>query len=529
MRFRDLILKIARGDESAATVSLDEILFALDESFPRERRAQFSAQRVEFVETPPADIPGIDFRNGAFHPTTVDQVQQIVNYARQHFRRVRSAGAQHSTPGAIFSPSRQDLRVILAGSLRKVEFLSEDATGATVKVGAGCYLGVNPSDPSSNRRNSLNAILDARGYALPILGGISHQTVAGFLQTSSAGGSLDHGFADCVQAIELVDGNGDVRWLNIGSEAFYAAGIAVGLFGVVTHLVLSVKPRYFVAGVERNQKEKDSLLHKSRGHYPIQDALGSTEFLHLNWFPQDQVHRVTEWKAVHGDPIDPPDPYDSELKSLLMNVLAAFILLITSGELAIDPRGPHARRVVAFFLKLFVSLDRNETFNAPWLDVLPCDDAARVDTLIKVIFTEIWLPLDQVTPALDRLKVITADPVVAGNFAIEFYGAKQSPFWLSPSFDRDVFRVDVFWWAYSFGDPRKHFEHFWNALLELPGARLHWGKHLPDVGTQYGGVVFNLDFLKHQYGNLARWLQIRRAMDPDGVFVTEYWRRIFEL
>src|SRR5204863_9135742 len=105
-------------------------------------------------------------------------------------------------------------------------------------------------------------------------------------------------------------------------------------------------------------------------------------------------------------------------------------------------------------------------------------------------------------------------------------GAQRSPFWLSPSFDRDVFRVDVFWWAYSFGDPRQHFAHFWNALLDLPGARLHWGKQLPDVGTKYGNIVFGPDFLMDRYSRLKDWLELRKQLDADRVFVTAYWQRI---
>jgi D-arabinono-1,4-lactone oxidase len=170
-----------------------------------------------------------------------------------------------------------------------------------------------------------------------------------------------------------------------------------------------------------------------------------------------------------------------------------------------------------------------ETFRDAWFRVLPCDDQVRVDTLIKIIFTELWLPLDQLTVTLDRLSALLEDQAVAGNFAIELYGARQSPFWLSPSHGHDVVRVDVFWWAYNIGDPRERFAHFWKALLDLPGTRLHWGKHLPDVGQRYGSVIFDRDFLRNAYPRLDDWLSIRRAMDPDGVFVTDYWRRVFGL
>ena len=53
-------------------------------------------------------------------------------------------------------------------------------------------------------------MLSNKGWALPDLGGITHQTVSGFLSTGSAGGSLHHDAKDGVQAMEIVDGTGRV-------------------------------------------------------------------------------------------------------------------------------------------------------------------------------------------------------------------------------------------------------------------------------------------------------------------------------
>ena len=65
-------------------------------------------------------------------------------------------------------------------------------------------------DKASTLENSLNYQLDEKGYALPVLGGMSHQSIAGFLLTGSASGSYTHGFADAVEQIDLVNGQGEV-------------------------------------------------------------------------------------------------------------------------------------------------------------------------------------------------------------------------------------------------------------------------------------------------------------------------------
>jgi len=504
---------------------LDRCVAVFLGAFVLNRHFRTPEDKLDVRPEPP--VPGLEWRAGAFVVKTVEQVQAVINVARAKGRRVRVAGARHSAQDAVFSPTHDDVRLVLDGALRTVEFEEADSKRALVVAGGGCNLGVNPSDPSSNRGNSFNHIIDARGYALPVLGGISHQTIGGFLQTSSAGGSLKHGFADAIRWIELVDGTGQLRRFERGSDEFNAAGVAMGLFGVVTRVGLTVEPRYFVKGMEVNQDHSQSLLRRDAGgDYALRAALGSNDYLHLNWFPQQRVHRVTHWSGRRCNPITNPDPYESELRKKWTNVLAAAVLFLTSGLLALDPDNSLVQKIVGSLLCRFVPLDRKETFNDSWLAVLPCDDQARVDSLVKVVFTEVWLPLDQLTNALDRLNRLVDDPAVASNIVIELYGARTSPFWLSPSFDRDVVRVDIFWWAHNVGNARRHFVPFWNVLLEVSGARLHWGKHLPDVGAKYGSVTFDPTFLRDRYPRLDDWLRIRQRFDPDGVFLSDYWARI---
>ena len=99
-----------------------------------------------------------------------------------------------------------------------------------------------------------NYYLDDRGYALPILGGISHQTVAGFLQTSSSGGSIFHGMADSILSIEFVDGTGTSRIVQKGTDEFNAAVVSMGLFGIVTFVTFKLGQRYYVQGIDTTEK-----------------------------------------------------------------------------------------------------------------------------------------------------------------------------------------------------------------------------------------------------------------------------------
>ena len=95
----------------------------------------------------------------------VGQVQDVVAAAKRAGRKVRVAGARHSTKEAVFSPAPRDYRIVLGDEPQKVRLLRTDESGADVSVGGGCYLGVNPSDPLSTKAGSLNYILEEHGYA----------------------------------------------------------------------------------------------------------------------------------------------------------------------------------------------------------------------------------------------------------------------------------------------------------------------------------------------------------------------------
>ena len=62
----------------------------------------------------------------------------------------------------------------------------------------------------------------------------------------------------------------------------------------------------------------------------------------------------------------------------------------------------------------------------------------------------------------------------------EMYCAKKSPFWLSPSYEMNVVRVDP-----SILVVQDLYDNYWNKRL-IPGARLHWGKYQPEPGEKCG-------------------------------------------
>ncbi|GHF99101.1 FAD-linked oxidoreductase [Deinococcus piscis] len=160
-------------------------------------------------------------------PRTPQEVAAAVAHAAQAGLQVRPVGS-----GTALSPlaAGQEMMLSLAG-LRGVAELSE--ADGTVTVWAGTPLG------------ELAAALDSRGLSVPGLGGHAEQTVGGALATGThATGLTSRRLGAAVTALELVDGQGQVRQLRPEDMHFSAAALSLGALGAVTRATLRTQPAY---------------------------------------------------------------------------------------------------------------------------------------------------------------------------------------------------------------------------------------------------------------------------------------------
>ena len=502
------------------------------------------ASEDKLLEQVTVDLIKDEMKNGAHGPqfivipeeplhtpvSSVKEVQEAIFKAKREKKVLRVAGSEHSVKDAI-SP-KDGVTLLLTKDLRKVEILGIEGDGPGKKllrcrIGAGCYLGNNPSDQTSDIQNSACFQVAEKGFGFPELGGIIHQTVGGFISTGSAGGSLQHSFSDVIQEIEFVDGNGCVQKAEPGTGLWCAVGVSMGLFGVITRVTFCLPEMKFVEGSESNHTFADSMLGPNEnGQSKLRESLENNEYVRVNWFPQKNLKRVQEWvgrQSFVGD----EKPYDSVLSKLIVARAAAIVLAICNCLLQNPDPNETDYRIIGYLLCPFVWLKKEPvTFRGKWYETLPMDDKAHTDSIIGVDFTEIWIPLKHCQTVMAKLEELFKNQKAANNFATEIYGAKKSPFWLSMSYEEDMVRVDPYWWSCNKGDPRVFFSYFWNVLLDIPGTRLHWGKYLPLPDQQCGNSKFNPDYLKKVYPKMNDWLKLREEMDPDQVFVTEYWRGI---
>src|SRR4051812_24441761 len=180
--------------------------------------------------------------DGFYHPASEREIGELIQHAGANGLKVRVRGSAHSVKAAIFTgnfeqppTTDRDLNLIL-DRMTQVSF---DEAKQQVTAQGGCHLGLDPMDPTgqSTRENSLFFQVDQKGWAFPTTGGISTQTVGGFMSTGSAGTSLHQAVGRQVLAIRLVDGLGNIQEYHKADDLddpFYAAGVSMGLLGVIT-------------------------------------------------------------------------------------------------------------------------------------------------------------------------------------------------------------------------------------------------------------------------------------------------------
>lgn len=483
------------------------------------------------------DLKEIKGMRDTYYPKSVEELKKIIQHARDNHLTVRTIGSEHSPPDAIYSQNEKQIKIKLEGSLSEIHQFEIDETKAVAKVtvGAGCYLGVNPRDKKSSWENSFNYQMDNKGFALPTLGGISHQTIAGFLSTSSSGGTAKHNIADVIEEIGFVDGLGEYHRTKRGEDLFNAVGVSMGLLGVITDVTLKLPKKYCVQGTEINTEMKDScLMPDSSGAYTaLNEALFLNEYVHLNWFAQKYTNRVSLWSGSAVDPETPITPYFHALSAKGQVLLAADVLSTTNILNETKGDNENVQKLIGNMLKPFVPIGEKgeQHFCDIWYKALPIDDQAPVDGLMDTSFSELWFPKENLNQVMDTLKkLFETNPKAAGNMVVELYCAKKSPFWMSPSYNHDVLRLDLYWWKYNLlGDANQYFGLFYEAFKDMPGVRFHWGKNLPHPGEKYGDYLFSEKYLQKNYPKLADFLKIREQMDPAQLFVTDYWRRLFSI
>lgn len=488
-------------------------------------------------------------------PRTSRELGRIIRDAVREKKLVRVLGSGHSAPPAIFGdaepqprgrrPSRERCVHVSLDSLDRV--LDVDRPRRRISVQAGMRIGVDPGHAPSTHHNLL-AYLRALGWALGDLGGIVHQTIGGFLATGSSGGSVVHGLHEGIVELRFVDAAGEVRVARRDAqgperELFEALSVSMGLLGVVTEVTFECEEAYQVEGREFTARVSPEgvvelpaerataafagatarrLDLRDPGAEGIAAYLREPGYKRILWWPQAAISAFVVWDGRRTQ-VKPQKPAPYQAPQGVLQFIAGRVLELLGWSYGVgNPSivGNWLRRkLLPPFARQFMP-KKPVPFHAPWDDNLPMD--THVDeAFLPVEFTELWFDLARSHEVMATLlDMYGADENLAGTFTVELYAAKSTGAWLSPSHGRDSFRVDIFWYQRNAGDPViDYYPRFYSRLAPL-AFRAHWGKYLPQPGSRQGA-----DYFARQFPRWANFLELRRQLDPKGVFLSTYWRR----
>jgi hypothetical protein len=521
-----------------------------------------------------------DPNNGLYHPQKESEIVELIAYAAQNKLQVRVRGAAQSAKGSVFTDGfptakgSNDHGNNINIELDQFRAISIDEATMQVTVGGGCNLGVDPYDPSGQSEQDSNNLffqLNQKGLAIPNVPGAIHQTVAGFISTGSSGGSMQHSFDECILAIRIIDGTGKIQDFTKSADLdnpFYAVGVSMGLLGIITQVTLQCVPAFNIIGKESTTDVTDCEFNffgtVTDARQTLESYVTNTEFSRTLWWPFKTLHRVISWRARTMATTDYnadtgtaqnfiPKPYKpifpglkilGQETTLPTEAIAStgFQLLATWPDWLDDILGSNAgaddikSKIELIFPYVYPLLTNlyfpvntatkpAQIFWDNWLGSLPMDKAEFSNNLFDLTYCEMWVPANLISSVVNIMQGFYDTGYSAtGFYTVEILGAKKSNFWLSPAYAGDAIRINILYFNKSKVTPEEYFSQFWKLFDENPGNikikfRPHWGKTLPDVSSAQGPA-----YLRDIYPQWDKWMSLRDQMDPQQIFVNEYWR-----
>ena len=407
-------------------------------------------------------------------PRSEAEVADVLARARRSKRRVRPIGSGHSwSPIAVPEQIALDL-----SQLSRV--LEIDAAARTVRVEAGITLA------------ALNLALDRVGLALPILGSISAQTVAGAISTGTHGSSLVHGnLASLLEAIVVVTPSGERHALVRGrDDTFDAAAVSLGALGVITEVVLRVCPAFALIG----EVEARPILEVARD---LDAIAGSAEYVKVWWLPGADGAQIFRYART------PIAPHDLRLSRWLDTHVTNRVIF--PAALALGARVPRWTRSI----NRAVAQSYLERPAVP----MRSDLAFNVAMPPRHREAEHAFDMPRATEALTRLAELIDRDDIPVNFPVEVRFVRDDAAWMSPAFGRATCQIGAY--MAQAADLPRFFAAFHTLSRELL-ARPHWGKEM-DVDADYVARV---------YPRRDAFVALARRWDPQGTLRNAFLDRV---
>lgn len=409
-------------------------------------------------------------------PSSIEQVQALVRAARERGLPLKTVGAGHSFTAIAATDG------ILVDLDRLQGIISADTATGRVRLAAG------------TRLHQLPELLAPYGLALPNMGDIDRQSIAGATSTGTHGTGLRFGgLATMITAAVLVTGDGTVLTVSEteNAELLPAVRLGLGALGILVELELQLVPAFLLRALEH--PEPFDVIDEFRARVEASDHF------ELYWWPHtDRVMTKTNTRLPADAERKPVGPVANWVEEEVMSN-GALGLMCNVGRL-VPALTPSINRFATTVYGDREYIDHSaEVFTAP--------------RRVRFREMEYALPLDEVPAALRELRAMIDASGWRISFPVEVRAAAADDNWLSTAYERESGYIAVH--RYAKDDPEEYFRAAEQIFL-AHGGRPHWGKmHYLDAAA-----------LRERYPRFDEFRAVRDRLDPQRVFRNVYLDRV---
>lgn len=412
-------------------------------------------------------------------PRTIDDLVAVVARASRRGEHVKAVGAGHSFTGVAVT----DGTLVSLGALSGIHSAEQTPTGALVTVSAG------------TRLRDLSAMLWEMGLAVPNLGDIDVQTIAGAISTGTHGTGMGFtGLAASVQGLTIVLADGSVAECSPERDPalFEAARLGLGALGILATVTLDCMPAFRLRA-----HEAPSSLHETLED--IESLRTGVDHFEFYWFPHtDGVLTKHNTRLDGAAPTQPVGRFRGLLDDEVLSngVFGAFQHVGTRAPGAI----PQLNRIASRALSARTFVDRSyRVFASP--------------RRVRFREMEYAVPVGALPEVLHEIDCWLEASGTRIGFPVEVRFAAPDDVWLSTAYGRETAYVAVH--QYHRRDHRAYFDAV-ESIMRAVDGRPHWGK-------MHGRAAADL---RATYPRFDDFLAVRDRVDPARMFANPYLDRV---
>ncbi|XP_073529935.1 L-gulonolactone oxidase-like isoform X1 [Phyllobates terribilis] len=415
-----------------------------------------------------------------FQPSSVEEVKEILDLARQRSKRVKVVGGGHS-PSDI---ACTDDFMIRLDKMNKILKIDKDKKQVTVE--AGILL------------SQVNQVLHRSGMALSNIGAISEVAAGGVIGTGTHNTGITHGIlATQVVALTLMTSTGEIFECSdsVNVELFQAARLHLGSLGVILTVTLQCTAAFHLQEIQQSSTLQEVLDN-------LDKHLNSSEYFRFLWFPHTESVSV-----FYQDRTDKPP--SSKANWFWDCFVGYYVLEFLLWMSTFIPRLlPGINRF--FFWLLFAG--RSDRVDVSY-------KVFNFDCLFKQHVQDWAIPIEKTQEALLQLKSwLERNPQVVAHFPVEVRFAKGDDILLSPCYQRDSCYMNIIMYRpYGKDVPHQDYWSEYEKIMKQVGGRPHWAK---------AHTCTRKDFEK-MYPAFGKFKSIREKVDPTGMFLNTYLEKVF--